>query len=64
MRHREVNQSIVNGIIGSYYFRRYPCKTTRLIYRLVVNIPGSDVANGETLSEYVGAGPPQGSGSL
>lgn len=29
---------------------------------LVVNIPGEKVAEGETLSEYVGAGPPKGSG--
>ena len=28
----------------------------------VVNIPGSDIAAGEALSEYVGAGPPQGTG--
>lgn len=29
---------------------------------LVVNVPGSDVAAGETLSEYVGSGPPKGTG--
>lgn len=29
---------------------------------LVGNIPGADVAKGETLSEYVGSGPPQGTG--
>lgn len=29
---------------------------------LVVNIPGNNVAAGETLSEYVGAGPPPKSG--
>lgn len=29
---------------------------------LVGNIPGTDVAKGETLSEYVGSGPPQGTG--
>lgn len=29
---------------------------------LVVNIPGDKVAEGETLSEYVGSGPPQGTG--
>jgi len=29
---------------------------------LVGNIPGNDVSKGETLSEYVGSGPPQGSG--
>lgn len=29
---------------------------------LVGNIPGSDISRGEVLSEYVGAGPPQGTG--
>lgn len=29
---------------------------------LVVNIPGNDIASGETLSEYVGSGPPKGTG--
>ncbi|XP_014259005.1 protein D3-like [Cimex lectularius] len=29
---------------------------------LVVNIPGADVAQGETMSEYIGAAPPKGSG--
>ncbi|XP_041969058.1 protein D3-like [Aricia agestis] len=29
---------------------------------LVGNIPGNDVASGETLSAYIGSGPPQGSG--
>ncbi|XP_011352257.1 protein D2 isoform X3 [Ooceraea biroi] len=29
---------------------------------LVGNIPGSDVSKGEVLSEYVGSGPPQGTG--
>ena len=29
---------------------------------LVVNIPGQDVSKGETLSEYVGSGPPEGTG--
>jgi phosphatidylethanolamine-binding protein (PEBP) family uncharacterized protein len=29
---------------------------------LVVNIPGTNVADGETLSEYVGSGPPEGTG--
>jgi len=29
---------------------------------LVVNIPGNDVKKGETLSEYVGSGPPKGTG--
>ncbi|XP_044750336.1 protein D2-like [Coccinella septempunctata] len=29
---------------------------------LVVNIPGKNVKDGETLSEYIGAGPPKGTG--
>lgn len=29
---------------------------------LVGNIPGNDVSKGETLSEYVGSGPPEGTG--
>ncbi|KAF7382915.1 hypothetical protein HZH66_013317 [Vespula vulgaris] len=29
---------------------------------LVANIPGSDISKGETLSEYVGSGPPEGTG--
>ncbi|XP_064465707.1 protein D2-like [Ornithodoros turicata] len=29
---------------------------------LVVNIPGTNITDGETLSEYVGAGPPKGTG--
>jgi len=29
---------------------------------LVVNIPGADVSKGEVLSDYVGAGPPKGTG--
>ncbi|KAF2886035.1 hypothetical protein ILUMI_20138 [Ignelater luminosus] len=29
---------------------------------LVVNIPGNDVAKGETLSEYIGSGPPKNTG--
>lgn len=29
---------------------------------LVVNIPGKNIKGGETLSEYVGAGPPKGTG--
>ncbi|KAL0100000.1 hypothetical protein PUN28_019467 [Cardiocondyla obscurior] len=29
---------------------------------LVGNIPGSDVSKGDTLSEYVGSGPPEGTG--
>uniref|UniRef100_A0AC35GFU5 Phosphatidylethanolamine-binding protein n=1 Tax=Panagrolaimus sp. PS1159 TaxID=55785 RepID=A0AC35GFU5_9BILA len=29
---------------------------------LVVNIPGTNVADGETLSEYVGSGPPESTG--
>jgi len=29
---------------------------------LVINIPGSELAKGHTLSEYVGSGPPEGTG--
>jgi len=29
---------------------------------LVVNIPGTNIKSGETLSQYVGSGPPQGTG--
>ncbi|KAH9388565.1 Phosphatidylethanolamine-binding protein 1 [Tyrophagus putrescentiae] len=29
---------------------------------LVVNIPGNDISKGDTLSEYIGAGPPKGTG--
>ncbi|EFX88098.1 hypothetical protein DAPPUDRAFT_42659 [Daphnia pulex] len=29
---------------------------------LVVNIPGNDIKNGEVLSQYVGSGPPEGTG--
>ncbi|KAG5685018.1 hypothetical protein PVAND_014221 [Polypedilum vanderplanki] len=29
---------------------------------LVVNIPGNDISNGETIFEYIGSGPPQGTG--
>ena len=28
----------------------------------VANIPGADISKGEVLSEYVGAGPPKGTG--
>lgn len=31
-----------------------------IFHRLVGNIPGSKIAEGETLSEYVGSGPPEG----
>lgn len=31
---------------------------------LVGNIPGSDVNKGETLSAYVGSGPPEGTGNI
>ena len=30
---------------------------------LVVNIPGNDVSKGDVLSMYVGAGPPEGTGT-
>jgi len=29
----------------------------------VVNIPGTDISKGQVLSEYVGSGPPKGTGS-
>ncbi|KAH7731393.1 OV-16 antigen 1 [Aphelenchoides avenae] len=29
---------------------------------LVVNVPGNDVSKGDTISEYIGAGPPEGTG--
>lgn len=29
---------------------------------LIVNIPGNDVSKGQTMSEYVGSGPPKGTG--
>ena len=29
---------------------------------LVINIPGSKVAKGQTVAEYIGSGPPEGSG--
>ncbi|PSN44469.1 Phosphatidylethanolamine-binding protein F40A3.3 [Blattella germanica] len=31
---------------------------------LIGNIPGNDVSQGEILSEYIGAGPPDGTGKL
>lgn len=30
---------------------------------LVGNIPGKDISKGETLSEYIGSGPPLGTGN-
>ena len=32
------------------------------LHWLVVNIPGTDISKGETFAEYIGSGPPQGSG--
>ena len=29
----------------------------------VLNIPGMDISNGETIAEYIGAGPPQKTGA-
>ncbi|CAI4232275.1 unnamed protein product [Auanema sp. JU1783] len=29
---------------------------------LVVNVPGNDISKGDTISEYIGSGPPQGTG--
>lgn len=34
-----------------------------VLHWLVVNIPGSDVSSGDTLMEYIGSGPPQGTGT-
>lgn len=33
-----------------------------ILHWRVVNIPGTDVSNGDTLTEYIGSGPPQGTG--
>lgn len=32
------------------------------LHWLVVNIPGNDISKGETINEYVGSGPPKGTG--
>jgi len=37
-------------------------KFREFLHWLVVNIPGRDIADGQTLVEYVGSGPPEGSG--
>ncbi|XP_046982767.1 protein D3-like [Schistocerca americana] len=37
-------------------------KFREFLHWLVVNIPGNDIAKGETLAEYVGSGPPRGTG--
>lgn len=37
-------------------------KSSEWHHWLVVNIPGNDIGKGETLSEYVGSGPPKGTG--
>lgn len=61
MLHRERILSSVSGTTGTLggalgqYMRTF---------RLVVNIPGNDVSKGDTLSEYIGAGPPEGTGAL
>ncbi|VEN41805.1 unnamed protein product [Callosobruchus maculatus] len=36
--------------------------TSRFCFLKVVNIPGTNVNGGETISEYVGSAPPKGSG--
>ncbi|XP_011192817.2 phosphatidylethanolamine-binding protein homolog F40A3.3-like [Zeugodacus cucurbitae] len=33
-----------------------------ILHWLVVNIPGNKVADGQTIAEYIGSGPPEGSG--
>lgn len=37
-------------------------KFREILHFLVANIPGKDVAKGDILAEYVGSGPPQGTG--
>lgn len=37
-------------------------KARNWLHWMVGNIPGNDIASGKTLAEYVGAGPPQGTG--
>lgn len=37
-------------------------KMAQILHYQVVNIPGSDISKGDTAFEYVGAGPPQGTG--
>lgn len=33
-----------------------------ILHWLVVNIPGNEVNKGKVITEYIGSGPPQGSG--
>lgn len=53
-------QSSASGITG----RLYGLLSSELLIflRLVVNVPGNDLSKGDTLSEYIGAGPPEGTG--
>ncbi|KAH8418181.1 hypothetical protein KR222_011199 [Zaprionus bogoriensis] len=37
-------------------------KLREVLHWCVINIPGSDVASGQVIAEYVGAGPGEGSG--
>lgn len=37
-------------------------KFREVLHFLVANIPGKDVARGDTLAEYIGSGPPKGTG--
>jgi len=37
-------------------------KFREILHFLVANIPGQDVSKGDTLAEYIGSGPPQGTG--
>ncbi|XP_054286026.1 uncharacterized protein LOC129002333 [Macrosteles quadrilineatus] len=39
-----------------------PDASTQFLHWLVGNIPGNDVASGDNLAEYVGSGPPKGTG--
>ena len=37
-------------------------KLREILHFMIANIPGTDVAKGDTLAEYIGSGPPQGTG--
>ncbi|XP_067013201.2 protein D1 [Anabrus simplex] len=37
-------------------------KFREFLHWLVINVPGEEIANGETLAQYVGSGPPKGTG--
>lgn len=38
-------------------------KYREVLHYLLANIPGNDVSKGDTLAEYIGSGPPKGTGS-